>query len=66
MKSQDVMILLLLGLLIWIVGTVYYGYQGPAILETSSLRHGIAFAMSQLLSAALCIAILRWRRIRGR
>jgi hypothetical protein len=60
MKGQDVLLLLALGLLIWIVGTVYYGLRGPAILETTSLRYWMAFAISPLLSAALCIALL-WR-----
>lgn len=63
MKSQEVGLLLVLGLLIWIVGTIYYGYRGPAILETSSLRYWVAFATSPLLSAALCVAILWWRHI---
>jgi len=63
MKVQDVTLLLLLGLLIWVVGTVYYGYRGPAILETTSVRYWTAFAVSAIFLAALCIAILRWRHM---
>lgn len=63
MKGQDVILLLASGLLIWIVGTIYYGYRGPAILESTHLRYWIAFALSPLLSAVLCIAILWWRQI---
>jgi len=47
----------------WVAGTVYYANRGPAILETTSLRYWIAFVISPLVSALLCVAILRWRRI---
>jgi hypothetical protein len=63
MKSADVFWLLSLGLAIWIAGTIYYGYRGPATLETTALRYWIAFALSPVFSAALCIVILRMRRI---
>jgi hypothetical protein len=63
MKRLDVALLLLLGLVIWIVGTIYYANRGPAILETTSVRYWTAFAMSPVVSAILCIAILRWRHI---
>jgi hypothetical protein len=63
MKVQDITVLSLLGLLIWVVGTVYYGYRGPAILETTSTRYWTAFALSPVFSAALCVAILWWRHI---
>jgi len=63
MKVQDITVLSLLGLLIWVVGTVYYGYSGPAILETTSTRYWTAFALSPVFSAALCVAILWWRHI---
>ena len=63
MKGQDVALLLVLGLIIWIVGTIYYANQGPAILETTSLRYWGAFALSPIVSAVLCVAILRWRHI---
>ena len=63
MKGHDVALLLVLGLIIWIVGTIYYANQGPAILETTSLRYWGAFAVSPIVSAVLCVAILRWRHI---
>jgi Family of unknown function (DUF5367) len=62
-KGQDVTFLLVSGLLIWIAGTIYYGHRGPAILETTSVRYWMAFALSPLLSAVLCIAFLWWRHI---
>jgi hypothetical protein len=63
MKRLDVALLLLLGLIIWIVGTIYYANRGPAILETTSVRYWMSFALSPIVSAILCIVILRWRHI---
>jgi hypothetical protein len=61
--KQNIALLFVLGLTIWIIGTIYYAYTGPTVLETSSLRYWISFSISPLISGAICIAILRWRRI---
>jgi hypothetical protein len=63
MKGHDVALLLLLGLVIWVVGTIYYANRGPAILETTNLRYWLAFSLSPIFSAILCVVILRWREI---
>ena len=63
MKRNDVALLLALGSIIWIVGTIHYSQQGPTILETTRARYWMAFALSPIISAALCIVILRWRHI---
>jgi hypothetical protein len=63
MKAQEIALLLAIGLVIWIAGTIYYAYQGAAIFETTSARYWLAFALSPILSAILCMAILRWRSI---
>jgi hypothetical protein len=63
MKASDVTLLLLLGLLIWVVGTIYYASRGPLILETTTVRYWSAFALSPIISAILCVVILRWRHI---
>ena len=63
MKSQDVVLLLVLGLAIWIIGTVYYAYVGPQVLETTARRYWISFITSPIISGAICIVILRWRHI---
>jgi hypothetical protein len=63
MNSKDIVVLLALGLAIWVVGSVYYAYLGPRVLETTAIRYWIAFAISPVVSAALCIAILRLRSI---
>jgi hypothetical protein len=63
MKSRDIIYLSVVGLVIWIIGTVYYGYIGSRVLETTSLSYWISFALSPVFSALICIAILRRRHI---
>jgi len=63
MKIQESMLLLSLGLVIWILGTIYYGYAGHRVLETTPARYWVSFAISPVLSAAFCILIVRWRHI---
>ena len=63
MKTQDVAILFVSGLVIWILGTIYYAYRGPAVLETTRVRYWASFVISPIASALICIAILQWRRI---
>jgi hypothetical protein len=62
-KSFDIVLLLGLGLVIWVLGTVYYAGRGPAILETTSARYWSAFMLSPVASALMCVLILRWRHI---
>jgi hypothetical protein len=43
MSGYSRMLLLVLGLLIWGVGTVYYAYVGARVLETTAARYWISF-----------------------
>lgn len=63
MKRTEIVLLLGLGLAIWVLGTIYYCYRGPAILETTPQRYWVAFALSPISSAVLCLVILKWRHI---
>jgi hypothetical protein len=63
MKLQESALLLSLGLAIWVFGTIYYAYTGHRVLETTSFRYWVSFTTSPVLSAAICVAILRWRHI---
>ncbi|WP_353073430.1 DUF5367 family protein [Tunturiibacter gelidoferens] len=63
MKTQDSVVLIVLGLIIWILGSAYYAYRGPFVLETTSLRYWISFFISPLVSAIICIAILKLRHV---
>ena len=46
MKRNDVALLIVLGFVIWLAGTIYYAYRGPAILETTRIRYWGAFGVS--------------------
>jgi len=63
MKRRETALLLFLGFTIWILGTVYYACLGPRILETTALQYWFSFFVSPVVSAVICVAILRWRRI---
>jgi len=63
MRMQECVLLLSLGLFIWILGTIYYAYTGHRVLETTPAHYWASFAISPIISAALCILILRWRHI---
>jgi Family of unknown function (DUF5367) len=63
MKMQESLLMFSLGLIIWILGTIYYAYAGHRVLETTAARYWVSFAISPIISAALCILILRWRHI---
>jgi len=59
MRRRDVYVLLVLGVTIWLAGTLYYHEFGTAILETTSVRYWSAFVVSPIVSTLLCVAILK-------
>jgi len=63
MSLQNRIILFALGLLIWIVGSIYYAYRGPQVLETTQLRYWVSFFLSPLLSAILVAVVLKLLQI---
>jgi len=63
MNLQEGAFLFFVGLGIWIVGTIFYAYRGAQVLETTELRYWVSFALSPVVSAVLCIVILRWRHV---
>jgi len=63
MKMHDRVLFLLFGLAFWIIGTLWYELRGPLVFETTSLRYWINFVLTPIVSAAVCIAILKWRHI---
>jgi hypothetical protein len=65
MKMQDRVFFLLFGLAFWIIGTLWYEARGSLIFESTSLRYWVNFVLTPIVSAAACIAILRWRHIPG-
>ena len=63
MKIQVCLLLVSIGLIFWILGTIYYAYAGHRVLETTPERYWVSFAISPIISAAICVLILRWRHI---
>jgi hypothetical protein len=63
MKVHDKLLLPLLGLAIWIGGTVWFEARGPRVLESTALRYWINFIVTPVGSAALCVLILKWRQV---
>jgi hypothetical protein len=63
MRRNEVVVLLVLGFVIWLLGSIYYAYRGAAILETTRLRYWISFALSAIVSGALCVGLFQWRHI---
>jgi hypothetical protein len=63
MNARSRLLLVLLGFVIWIVGSVYYAYRGAPVLETTNTRYWTSFFVSPFISAFLVVAVLRLLRI---
>lgn len=53
------------GAAFWVIGTMWYELRGPQIFESTSLRYWINFVVTPVLTAAICILLLRWRHVPG-
>jgi hypothetical protein len=63
MKPFDRLLLPLLGVAFWIGGTILYEFRGHQVFETSDRGYWINFALTPLVTAAVCILILKWRQV---
>ena len=59
MNRAEIALLLASGIAIWILGTIYFSLRGQPILETTPMRYWLSFALTPVLSAILCICILK-------
>jgi uncharacterized membrane protein YdjX (TVP38/TMEM64 family) len=59
MNLQNCIVLFALGLLIWILGSVYYAYVGPQVLETTKLHYWVSFWTSPVVSTILVVVIFK-------
>ncbi len=62
MKLFDMWLFLAFGLAFWIVGTLWYEVRGPRVFESSPQAYWINFILTPVLSAVICILILKWRQ----
>lgn len=63
MRIHDKLLFLMFGAAFWVVGTVFYELRGPQVFESTSQRYWINFVITPVLTAAICIVILRWRHV---
>jgi len=62
-KTQDIVLLLAFGIVFWIAGTIWYELRGPLVFETTGARYWVNFVLTPLVTAGVCILMLRWRQI---
>ena len=65
MKTQDIALLLAFGIVFWIAGTIWYEMRGSLVFETTSARYWINFVLTPVVTAGVCVLMLRWRHIPG-
>jgi len=63
MHIYDQSLFLLFGAAFWVIGTIWYELRGPQVFESSSQRYWINFALTPVVTAVICILLLRWRHI---
>ena len=63
MKIYDKLLFLLFGAAFWVIGTIWYQLRGPQVFERSSQVYWINFVLTPIVTAGICILILRWRHV---
>jgi hypothetical protein len=63
MRGREIGFLLGFGLVFWIAGTLWYEKRGPLVFETTALRYWVNFVLTPVVTAGICMLILRWRQI---
>ncbi len=63
MRIHDKLLFLLFGAAFWVLGTIWYQMRGPLVFESTSQRYWINFVVTPVVTAAICILILRWRHV---
>jgi hypothetical protein len=61
MKPFDKLLLPLLGVAFWVGGTILYELRGHHVFEGSDQGYWINFILTPVVTAAICILILKWR-----
>jgi hypothetical protein len=63
MKMSDNLLFVGFGAAFWVVGTIWYEWRGPQVFESTSQRYWINFVLTPIVTAAICMVILRWRHV---
>jgi len=62
MRPFDKLLFPLIGIAFWVAGTILYEFRGTQVFESSSQRYWINFVLTPVVTAAICILILKWRQ----
>jgi hypothetical protein len=63
MTTQDKFLFGLFGAAFWMAGTILYEFRGVHVFEGGSQRYWINFVITPIVSAAICIVLLKWRHV---
>jgi hypothetical protein len=63
MKPYDKVLLLLIGVVFWVGGTILYHYRGHHVFEGSDKGYWINFVLTPVVTTVICILILKWRDV---
>lgn len=63
MKMNDKLLFVLFGAAFWVIGTIWYELRGPQVFERTSQVYWINFVLTPVLTAVICILLLRWRHV---
>jgi hypothetical protein len=59
----DKLLFVLFGMVFWVAGTILYELRGPHVFESTSQRYWINFVLTPILSAVICIVLLKLRHV---
>jgi hypothetical protein len=60
-RPFDKLLFPIIGIVFWVGGTILYEYRGHHVFEGSNQRYWINFVLTPVVTAAICILILKWR-----
>jgi hypothetical protein len=63
MKMSDKLLFVLFGVVFWVVGTIFYELRGLHVFESTSQRYWINFVLTPIVSAVICILLLKLRHV---
>jgi len=63
MRSHQIAWLLVFGIAFWVAGTLWYELRGPRVFESTAVRFWINFALTPIVTSAVCISILHWMHV---
>jgi len=63
MKMYDKLLFVLFGAAFWVIGTIWYELRGPQVFERTNQVYCINFVLTPILTAVICILLLKWRHV---